>query len=145
MTKAAIRLEGQAQAITREALLDALSVEAERLDRALEPIDRTSRPNHARGACRHICSLGRILDEVGWGGAQSRGGIHIDPDRQLPTVLAALRRALLCAEDNAKDARELGDAEDAIRATQHLHDTWETLLSFEVQGMRQRSDGGQAR
>lgn len=133
MTKTTITLEGTGRSITSEALLDMLATEAQRLDQALAARDRTNHPKRTLRPWRRMRQIGRLLDAIGWGRPLPPVSIRIDPERELPLAIVALRRALAYTEDNAKDARLHGQAEDAIHATARLHDTWETLISLEVQ------------
>lgn len=139
MTKATITLDATARALLGDALLDMLGAEAQRLENVLVRCDRANHPQPAQLACRRIHRLARLLDTVGWGAAATGESMRIDPDRQLPLAITALRKALVYAEDNAKDSCAYGDTEQALRARMRLHQTRETLLRLQMQALLLRS------
>lgn len=138
MAKTTIILQGAARAVVCEALLEMLASEVQRIDETLIRADRIKHPKRTRRAWRRIHLVGRLLEKVGWGEPLAAGEIHIDAEDELPLVVAALREALQDARDIAEQVRSHGDGEAASRADARLHDTLETLMNVEAQGMRGR-------
>lgn len=136
MAKTMITLQGPARAIASDALLEMLAGEAQRLDQELTRADRASHPKRARRAWRRIHRIGRLLQKIGWGQPLPTVSIRLDAGHELPLVIAALREALQDATDIAKDARAHGGGAAAIRANARMHDTLETLIEIEVQGIQ---------
>lgn len=136
MSKTTITLTRGQHAAIREALLDRLLGETDRLQSALIGRDRHRHLKRARNAERRVHRLARILDRVDRREKTGQRTLRLDLKVDLPLLVGALRDLQGSAYDGARDAHAHENGEQATCTTAWLQEVCQTCLHVEAHALR---------